>query len=961
MLASRSAALTRAGDPPLRLLAVDPWCDRRADSLKAPERPTEAIQLFGMRNDWLVAAAAVEAQQPTDVAVQLEGPPELLRAADLKVVGEIRGKQQAGQDTWWLDPLFRGPLDLPGLEKHIRNWPAIRDFPRLHLRPGEPVMLWLTVNTHSLPPGQYAGRLAVLDPAGGRAEIPLDVRVEPIELPVDNPIIGFAWQTFGQDRELAQIALDYGINACGYYDNWDLCRELGFRYFKFSFPLGEPRGGSLDVGDDAVKENLKPIQETVARLALKPEEWGIEIYDEPSDSNAWAYAAWMVRIRRLWPEARFWANPSTAAQNNNYSTVKGIVEPLKPYVTTWCPYIDPLPSLLPALRQAGQPAWYYVIEYNHSRPSRGGRSIPWLAWRYDLQGWAFYLLGSFKDAGEAAWEANPSARMYPGNTVSLWLEGLRQGVQDYKRLWRLQQNGVSRDELTKLIIGRIPKGEDSPWGGADPPLYADLRRELDRRLIEKSRSASPTTRDSAATQPAARNIGSGLQLFVDDYLIEEMTGARLKLHNPMPREVVFPFDAPWEGADSGYATILKDGDRFRMYYRGGGDLSREYTCMAESGDGIQWTRPTLGLFEFDGKKDNNIVWTGEEKAYWESHNFSPFRDANPAAVEAQRYKAVTLGRWGAGDARKTVLLAFVSPDGVHWKRLRDEPIIMEGGFDSHNVAFWDTVQRTYVCYFRQGREGKRSIRRSTSPDFVNWTPAEWLDFGPTPLEHLYTNGIVPYFRAPHIYLGFPHRFVPERTTVGAESRKIDGVSDAVFMSSHDGLHWNRPFLEAFIRPGPDPANWGGAHGNSAPAWGIAQTGENEISVYWAEHYGNYPEDRASIPRLRRGTLRLDGFVSVNAPYADGEMVTRPVVFEGKTLTINYATSAVGSVKVELLAPDRKPIPGFELDKAVELYGDETARAVAWQGGSDVATLAGRPVRIRFVMKDADVYSMRFGP
>jgi hypothetical protein len=377
---------------------------------------------------------------------------------------------------------------------------AIRDFPRLHLKPNEPVMLWLTAKTHALSLGEYKGYLTVTGSGGKRERLPLEILVRAADLPVDNPIFGFGYQCFKDDRELAQISQDYGINVCGYYENWDMCRQLGFRYFKFNFPISQPKGASLDVSDKEIQDNLQPIRETVKRLKLKPEEWGLEIYDEPFDQVAWAYTAWMIRIRRLWPEVQFWSNLGNAPVNNNFSTVKGTVEPFKPYVNVWCPYITTLTSLLPAIRETGKPIWYYVIEYRHGRPERGGRSIPWLAWRHNLDGWVIYILGGdhVDDPKKASWkDDNSCERMYPNHTVSLWLEGLRQGVQDYKRLWCLQQSGMSRDELTKIILGFIPKG-DAPWGGADPPLYESIRHKLDTLLLERSKAAS---RPSTQPQP----------------------------------------------------------------------------------------------------------------------------------------------------------------------------------------------------------------------------------------------------------------------------------------------------------------------------------------------------------------------------------------------------------------------------------------------------------------------------
>lgn len=472
----------------------------------------------------------------------------------------------------------------------------------------------------------------------------------------------------------------------------------------------------------------------------------------------------------------------------------------------------------------------------------------------------------------------------------------------------------------------------------------------------------PNAASTDAAQPSGPlTLGSGLGLFFDDWLIASMNGTRLKLHNPVSHGPVFTFDQPWEGGQSGYVTILNDGKRYRMYYRGGGDLRREHTCVAFSDDAIRWTRPKLGLVEFAGSKDNNIIWTGPRKAYHESHNFSPFIDQNPAAKPDEKWKAVSSSRIDIGGGhKKNVLLGFVSADGIHWRKLREQAIITEGAFDSQNVAFWDSAQAQYVCYSRQAQQGKRSVNRCTSEDFVTWTHPVLLNFGDSPIEQFYTNAIVPYFRQPAVYIGLPMRFIPpgDRDTIGFEQRKTDGLSDAVFMSSHDGLRWNRPFMEAFIRPGLDPLNWGGAHGNCMAAWGIIQSSPTEISLFWADHYDNYPAD-ALIPRMIRGTVRLDGFASVNAPHAGGECVTKLLTFSGKELVLNVSTSAPGSIRVELQDAEGRPLPGYALDDCPPIWGDEIERKVAWKHGTDVSSLAGQPIRLRFVMMDADLYAFRF--
>jgi hypothetical protein len=111
--------------------------------------------------------------------------------------------------------------------------------------------------------------------------------------------------------------------------------------------------------------------------------------------------------------------------------------------------------------------------------------------------------------------------------------------------------------------------------------------------------------------------------------------------------------------------------------------------------------------------------------------------------------------------------------------------------------------------------------------------------------------------------------------------------------------------------------------------------------------------------FRRYTLRLDGFVSVEAPLAGGECTTQPLVFAGKELTLNFSTSAAGSIRIELQDSTGKLIDGFALADCPEVFGDDLERVVVWKGGSDLSALAGRPIRLRFELKDADLYSLRF--
>jgi hypothetical protein len=203
------------------------------------------------------------------------------------------------------------------------------------------------------------------------------------------------------------------------------------------------------------------------------------------------------------------------------------------------------------------------------------------------------------------------------------------------------------------------------------------------------------------------------------------------------------------------------------------------------------------------------------------------------------------------------------------------------------------------------------------------------------------------------------RFVPGRKVLTDEQAAALGVSrgyasdcaDAVLMSSRGGPRYARTFMESLIRPGPDLGNWASRAGLTA--LGIVPAGPAELSLYKQAHYA---QPGAHLVRYR---LRTDGFVSVNAPYHGGEMITRPVTFTGRRLVINFATGAAGGVRVELQDAAGKALPGFALAEAREQVGDEIERVVQWERGADVSALMGQSVRLRFVMKDADLYALRF--
>lgn len=289
------------------------------------------------------------------------------------------------------------------------------------------------------------------------------------------------------------------------------------------------------------------------------------------------------------------------------------------------------------------------------------------------------------------------------------------------------------------------------------------------------------------------DIGSRLELFVDEALIDRLDGVERRLHHPVPQEIVLVAGEPWEGNTCAYFTVFPDGDRYRMYYRGHGvdtesgkAAHREVVCYAESDDGIEWRKPVLGLVEFGGSKDNNIIWDGIG-----SHDFTPFRDANPDATSAAAYKAFGNG----GDP--VALYAIESADGIHWSLASDEPVITTGKFDSQNLGFWDPVRKEYRAYVRDFRDGNRDIRTATSPDFIHWTEPVWLEYPGVEAEQLYTNQIAPYYRAPHIFIGFPTRYI-DRGEIGAFRTLPDYDAPRAGRDEEtlgDGDHGRSPYVE----------------------------------------------------------------------------------------------------------------------------------------------------------------------
>ena len=473
------------------------------------------------------------------------------------------------------------------------------------------------------------------------------------------------------------------------------------------------------------------------------------------------------------------------------------------------------------------------------------------------------------------------------------------------------------------------------------------------------------------------DIGSRREVFWEETLIDKSrTTASLMVHHPRIEDIVMHYDCPWEGRHSGYIQILQDDDLYRMYYRGGcsgEDHDNMCICYAESKDGIHWEKPNLGLREFEGSFDNNIIMDTRTNDI--DDNCYVFKDENPDCPAEEKYKSISL------NYETGFLECHISADGIHFNK--GWKITKAGRFDTRNVVFWRAEEKQYMLYVRDlhARAGKdepydyvRDVRWLTSPDFRNWSEATILDFQGGEDIELYTNEIMQYPRAPHMFIGFPVRYRERGTWTpsydqltgqkirkercgGSEVRMGLAITDNVFMCSRDGKSFYR-YDEAFMRPGIErETNW--IYGDGYIAYALLETksplafAPDEFSMYCGEVSEEaYTEGvEKSHIQLRRYTIRKDGFASMHAPYGERKVYTKPIRFKGNKMELNFSTSAQGYVYIKVMGYQRKTLMSYEL------FGDSIDRLVCFDG--DLSEFEGQDVILEFTMRDADIFSYRF--
>lgn len=478
------------------------------------------------------------------------------------------------------------------------------------------------------------------------------------------------------------------------------------------------------------------------------------------------------------------------------------------------------------------------------------------------------------------------------------------------------------------------------------------------------------------------NIGKERQMFWDDYIIDNaLTTAKARSGKPQFQRTIMRIG---DNKSISYPIIVNDDKGYKMYYVNyipGSSLENELNVnfrVIESEDGINWKIPSLGLFEENGSSDNNIVYDDF------IDNFFVMYDTNPKCDPSEKYKAVGINYVPENGVRRRGLWYYSSPDGYHFTKRY--VITYEGMFDTNNVLLWDGTE--YKLYIRNYHnipaegyedgvtdvmdfpswailnEGIRDIRIMTSKDFKIWSKPERIAFDDMLDYPLYTNQVMKCDRASNLFIGFPTRYNEKKEwenidempsgELKRESSRINGaragltVTDCIFMLSRDGKKWHR-YNESFMSPGYEGKdNW--IYGDAYPAYGFIDSGDENMYIYTIDYHLSPDVEKP----LNLWAIRKDGFAYYEADASGAVITTKPIVFEGRYMHLNFETSAYGNIFVDVLDED-----GNALNTSYEIYGNNIDRKVYFKDGTDFSVYSGKNVKLRFRMVDAKIYSMKF--
>lgn len=519
---------------------------------------------------------------------------------------------------------------------------------------------------------------------------------------------------------------------------------------------------------------------------------------------------------------------------------------------------------------------------------------------------------------------------------------------------------------------------------------------------------------SASATPIT--IGSQRQVFIDGRFVTHAHGTTLTVHPPVKSEqITLEADHPDQTLIERNGTVLLVNGVYRMWYASfprnrdtwpAGERHaptdpyplKSYPCYAESKDGIHWTKPDLGVPPPYPGAERNIVPVVDEHGHPLQLDDVGMVFLDPTAPPDSRFRMVE--HYHNRPAKQDWLNILSSADGRHWRRTYAHVLDYRSPkhqLDSPNVIFWDDRIHQYVAYVRRnlrspGNQG-RTVARSASADLAHFPQVEdsppvlkWDALDPhatvdgrrLDLMDFYTSAAFKYPDAQDAYFAFPSAYY--HFTRGVLQPFADdaptnaGTTDIQFAASRDGIHWyrynRRPFVATGLRgswdsmllymfrgavPSPDGRHLYMYYSGSDCCHGWDRDVRNQRILRAA---GLAPTQ--DVSRVSRLTLRRDGFVSAHAAYTGGEFTTPPLRFAGNQLVLNVDTSANGEVRVEIEDENGAPLRGFTLGDADRIFtANETNCPVSWRGQTDLSALAGQPIRLRFVMRDCDLYAFQF--
>lgn len=463
------------------------------------------------------------------------------------------------------------------------------------------------------------------------------------------------------------------------------------------------------------------------------------------------------------------------------------------------------------------------------------------------------------------------------------------------------------------------------------------------------------------------------QLFIDDHLIESLDGAVQVLNQPVKHasNPLIVRDRPSDGTAVTYGSVLHDPEdgQFKLWYQIYHDPPHKPDSelgYATSRDGVTWEKRVVD----PARGDNIVVFDPAERWIVGAGVMLDAQAADPARRFKMLYSAQP-----DGTAKSLSTVAAYSADGLRWTPEPANPLIPFS--DTQANPFWDESIKQYVAYLRYGPPNVRHISRIQSEDFVHWSPKVTV-IKPGPLDAPYSTQFYMMTVAPYagIYVGLICAYHGETIQPIPEDQLWMDRKNLQLVYSRNGLTWQRvgahgAYTAAELQ---EPRDWraeadgaaflpNGSTRGSDWDWGVIHPVQgplvvgDEIRIYYqatsGRNWWNYHKD-ANNDGYGLATLRLDGFVSVDAA-EEGTLTTKPLVFIGDTLQVN-ANAAGGNITVEALDVDGQPIEGFSADTCRPLTTDDVRHVVTWNDDPDCHVIQGRPIRLRFRMERAKLYS-----